>query len=356
MPHDQAMHSDESATDGHQAGTAGVTDRDPMAVRRRARAAAILAGVSLTMAMMCTAVAQPAAQSATQPREDVCSLTTGARVVAVGDVHGAFDKFVTILRAARLIDTRNRWIGGGAILVQVGDLLDRGNDSKKAIDLLRRLERDAPRAGGRVYTLVGNHEFMRLAGDWRYVSDGELRAFSGSGKALDKAFSPAGEYGAWVRRRPAAVRINGILYLHGGVSERNAELGCEGINAAVQRDLDALPVAPEQVPGLFSAAADGPLWFRGMATEPESSFAPAIDRILAAVRARAVVIGHTAVLDGQITPRFGGRVWLIDTGMLEGRFFPGGIPSALEIHGDAAAAIYERGREPLTLPPARGQN
>ena len=97
--------------------------------------------------------------------------------MAVGDVHGAYDTFVGILRAAGLLDSRDRWTGGRAILVQTGDVLDRGDDSRRVLDLLRRLERDAPRAGGRVLPLLGNHELMRVLGDWRYVSPGELRAF-----------------------------------------------------------------------------------------------------------------------------------------------------------------------------------
>jgi len=34
------------------------------------------------------------------------------RIVAVGDVHGGYDELVAILRAARVIDGRNRWSGG----------------------------------------------------------------------------------------------------------------------------------------------------------------------------------------------------------------------------------------------------
>jgi hypothetical protein len=61
--------------------------------------------------------------------------------------------------------------------VQTGDVLDRGPDSRKVLDLLRRLEGEAARAGGRVYALLGNHELMRLIFDWRYVSPEEIAAF-----------------------------------------------------------------------------------------------------------------------------------------------------------------------------------
>jgi hypothetical protein len=49
------------------------------------------------------------------------------------------------------------------------------------MDLLRRLEREARSAGGQVIALTGNQEFMRLAGDWRYVSAGEYDAFRDGG-------------------------------------------------------------------------------------------------------------------------------------------------------------------------------
>jgi hypothetical protein len=41
---------------------------------------------------------------------------------------------------------------------------------------------------------------------------------------------------------------------------------------------------------------------------------------------------------------------LIDTGMVNGEFYPGGIPSALEWKGDILTAIYLDRREPLSTP------
>lgn len=349
--------------------------------------------IAAALVALVVAGAKPAAQPRGQASAFPCDIQTTERVVAVGDIHGAFDQFVAILRAAGLIDNRNRWIGRRAILVQTGDVLDRGPDSRKAIDLLRRLERDAQRAGGRVVALLGNHELMRLVSDWRYVSEGETEAFRNrdsedlreralavfsaeaekaaraAGKPFDAAayreqflkevplgslemriaFEAKGEYGAWVRQRAAVARINGIVFLHGGISEPVSMMGCEGINEAVRKDLQSLPVPLEQVPTLFSASETGPLWYRGLATEPESELAPTLDIILERLNARAFVIGHTTVA-GKLTPRLGGRVILIDTGMVNGNSYPGGVPSALEIVGDKATAIYLDRREPLEVP------
>ena len=361
---------------------------------RTLRSASAASAVTVVLAALLSAGVEPTrAQGGASERP--CEITTTERVVAIGDVHGAYDRFVAMLRGAGLIDGRQRWVGERARLVQTGDVLDRGPDSKKVIDLLRKLESEAARAGGRVHALLGNHEFMRIVGDWRYVSTGEYKAFqTGESAALRErvhelnaelaekraraekrefnereyraqfmkdfplgyfdmqiAFGKDGDYGKWVRSRVAAVRINGVLFIHGGVSDTVANLGCEGLNAEVGRDLAAAPVPADKLTSLLSAKEDGPLWYRGMASEPESVFEPMLDSILKRLDARAVVIGHTPIASGQVTSRFGGRVVLIDTGMLNGEFYPKGVPSALEIRGNTMAAIYEDGRRvPITAP------
>ena len=333
------------------------------------------------------------------PSPGPCAVDGVSRVVAVGDVHGAYDELVRILRAAKVIDRRDRWIGGATHLVQTGDVLDRGAESRRVMDLLRRLERDAPRSKGRVFALVGNHETMRLGGAaaghppgqgfLRDMSPAEVEAFrtgrsvelrdairtqwleqekqraKAAGTKVDEptliarfdaatppgyfemtqAFSEKGDYGRWIRGHAAAAKINGILFLHGGVSARVAPLGCEGINSGVAADLTtAFPTFVEASPTTLAGAEDGPLWYRGLALEDEAVFAPEVDKILAAVRASAIVIGHTVTTTGRITPRFGGRVVQIDTGMLTS-VYKGGRPSALEIVGDKWTAIYEDGQQ-----------
>ena len=93
-----------------------------------------------------------------------------SRVIAVGDVHGDFDGFCTILKRAALIDEQRRWTGSTFALVQTGDLIDRGPKSREAMDLLISLEKMATNAGGQIIPLLGNHEIMNLVGDLRYVS------------------------------------------------------------------------------------------------------------------------------------------------------------------------------------------
>src|SRR5215213_1569108 len=99
------------------------------------------------------------------------------RIVAVGDLHGDYDVWLNIARAAGVVDAGNRWAGGSTILVQTGDIADRGPDSLKIIRHLQKLQKEAHGAGGRVIVLIGNHEAMNVTGDLRYVDPGEYAAF-----------------------------------------------------------------------------------------------------------------------------------------------------------------------------------
>ncbi len=121
---------------------------------------------------------------------------------------------------------------------------------------------------------------------------------------LRQAFGPQGEYARWVRERPTVARINGVLFLHGGISPEIAPLGCEGINAAVSKELAALP-PPEQAASLMAASETGPLWYRGLALQKEEELAPVLPMILEQMKARAIVIGHSTVLPGRIVAASG---------------------------------------------------
>ena len=139
------------------------------------------------------------------------------RVVAIGDVHGAYAELVSILQAAQVIDAQSRWIGGTTHLVSLGDLLDRGPQSLKAMDLLMRLQEEARSSGGYVHVLLGNHEVMNLTGDLRDVSDGEYEALNRIG-GHTRAFSLDGPYGSWLASLPFDNRNNDSILAHGAFS------------------------------------------------------------------------------------------------------------------------------------------
>jgi hypothetical protein len=300
-----------------------------------------------------------------------CNIDGIERIVAIGDVHGAADRFVEILKATGLVDDKLHWSGGRAHLVQTGDVVDRGPDSRRALNLLRQLEGEASRAGGVVHALIGNHEVMRMLGDLRYVTPGEYAAFQTNqsedirqkfvqqsppdqrDKVLKEtplglvemrvAFGRDGEYGKWLRTHDAVARINGVLFLHGGISPAVAAQSCDEINATVRRDLtsglDQTRAAPLAT---LTAREDGPLWYRGLTQIAEAD----VDDILAKQHARAIVIGHSVTPTGRVTPRFSGKVVMIDTGM-QPAYVPTGHASAVEFANGTVTAIYTDSRETI---------
>jgi hypothetical protein len=350
------------------------------------RAAAVLVGLAVAHLAPGRALAQA----------DPCRVPPAPRVVAVGDVHGSHANLLAVLRFAGLVDGRGHWSGGKAHLVQTGDLLDRGKDTRQVLDLLMRLEGEARRAGGRVHVLLGNHEVMNMLGDLRYVAREEYEAFrtadsaerlerlfrSASRRARERAkaagapfdeaefrvafereaplgfverteaFSAQGRYGQWLRRRPAMARVNGVVFVHGGLTPEVAALGCEAVNAAVRREItDDIDKTRESPQATLAAGEGGPLWFRGLSREDEEPFLPSVERVLESLGARAIVVGHTVTGDGRIRPRFGGRVFGIDVGM--GDVYGGNL-AALEIGADGTfTALYPDRREELLRPAAR---
>ena len=194
------------------------------------------------------------------------------RVVAISDVHGAYDAMVETLRNVDILDDELSWGGGTSHLVIVGDLLDRGPHSRDAMDLLMRLEEEAQSAGGRVHVLIGNHESMNMIGDLRYVSKDEYAAFAREETpemrerwlaawaernnsdaetsrarfdtefpagyfALRNAFSAEGKYGKWLLSKNVVAVINGTAFVHGGLPPELAEIGLAGINEGLKQEM-----------------------------------------------------------------------------------------------------------------------
>ena len=315
------------------------------------------------------------------------------RVVAFADVHGAYSELVELLRATGLIDADLHWAGGTTHAVSLGDLLDRGPDVRRVLDLIMRLQDEARAAGGSVHVVLGNHELMNLIGDWRYVPAADYASFAADETASERAsaasgsypagyfarrraFAANGRYGAWLLTLPTVIVVNDTAYVHAGLPPIVAEAGLdingkvqahlrrylalrqslarEGVLAAAdwQRDgADArnarktagaalAPLLDEflAIDGAPELSARGPLWYRGdVYCKPllENAVVSAALKRLGAQRA---VIGHTPTGDRQVRSLFDGRIVMLDTGML-GAYFHG-RPSALVSDGDRAYVQY----------------
>ena len=140
---------------------------------------------------------------------------------AIGDLHGDALHAMEALRLCEAIDASGRWVGGALTVVQVGDVLDRGNASLPLVHRLWKLQEEASAAGGELLMLVGNHELLNMQGATRYVHKGELRSFGGAAAWQELMHPQRGEGGRRLAAQPAvAVRGEGAcrtLFLHAGL-------------------------------------------------------------------------------------------------------------------------------------------
>ncbi len=281
------------------------------------------------------------------------------RVVAVGDLHGDYEGFVSVLRSAGLLDNNDNWAGGKTHLVQTGDILDRGPGSRKIMDLLMRLEKQAKAADGMVHSLVGNHEAMNAYGDLRYVTKEEFAAYLDGKPAGNPdpvhpagygehraAFGPRGVYGKWIRGNNAVIQINNTLFLHGGISPKYADTGIRKINQRVRDEL----ADPNRLQGGIVLDQNGPLWYRGLALGEERELTSHVQKVLKNYGVERIVTSHT-YSEGAVKPRFGGKVLLIDVGI--SRYYTGyGQVACLLMEGTKAWALH-RGKK-VELPSDSG--
>jgi hypothetical protein len=301
----------------------------------------------------------------------------------VGDVHGDYSQFTTLLRQAGVIDQKDRWSGGKTHLVQTGDIPDRGPDTRQIFKFLMQLGRQARKAGGMVHPLIGNHEAMNMYGDLRYVTPEEFEAFkSGGSKRLraqayemniaalansrggtqaifddaykeewenahplgfyehSNAYHVRGELGRWIRKNNTVIQIDDTIFLHGGIGPRYANWELWAINQQISAELND----QSMIPGGVTVDPVGPLWYRGLAQDPEESLAAHVDALLGKHGAKRIVIGHTPTI-GTVMQRFGGKVLMIDSGLAT---YYGGQMACLVIEGGTAYTLH-RGKR-LELP------
>lgn len=276
------------------------------------------------------------------------TFTGVARIVAVGDVHGDLGQFERVLASAGVLDANGRWSGGRTHLVQLGDVPDRGPDTSAIIELLMRLEKEARRAGGRVHALIGNHEAMNVVGDLRFVHPGEyaalvdkrsgerrrrylevyVAALEAQGQAVvvddefmaafDARFPPGwiehrtlweagGRYARWIAKHNAVIRINDVLFAHGGLNPHVPHQPLKQINRDIRRALRKTNIP-------FLMENDNTLWYRGLALNDAETEVEALEALLTFHDAARIVVAHSPTR-GAVTPRLGGRVILADVGL-----------------------------------------
>jgi len=331
---------------------------------------------------MVDSVVRPALQrSAPFKRKSGCVTNRGTKVLAVGDLHGDFKAAIRVLnhtgvlavdaalhRANLGVLAHNRstrgtqplrydaysWRFGNNMVVQTGDLFDRGLNSKELIELWIWLGVEAAKDQGQVVNLLGNHELLQYQDPMKllhrkYDVGNDSMSYGDDVRKTWKAHragnlhTTTGKYGRWIASLPVVVyeTTTKTLFSHGCLSSKWAQKGVEAMNddaAALLRGVEAPSKAVEAAFGREESVAyggdvgrdsnrlsddDGPLWNRLYANAVRvKNWSLLRTQVNAALEAHGeasrMVCGHTITRSEEPEQYVDGKIWFIDVAMTEG--------------------------------------
>lgn len=284
------------------------------------------------------------------------------KIIAIGDLHGDYKLMTDTLLLVKVIDKDYNWCGKNAVVVQVGDQVDRcrptdgqlcnqegttkddeGSDIK-IMEFLTNLHKQAVACGGAVYSLLGNHELMNVTGHLNYVSLEGLKQFENyvdengnkikdGYEARKYAFSPGKQYARFMGcSRMAVLIIGSNIFIHAGILPKYAHKlklkgrkGLEKINKRVRRWL--LGRLDEKYKGyvdeIISSSKSSMFWNRVLGSLPPNinSNDPRCEEhvkpVLELFHLNHMIIGHTPqfyVNNDGMNKTCGYGVWRIDNG------------------------------------------
>ena len=164
-----------------------------------------------------------------------------SRIISIGDIHGDFKIFKRLLYMCGVIDISGNWTGGTTIVIQMGDTIDGKRPGVKMdkmyiqesgeleiILYILMLDSQAKLHGGRVISILGNHELYCYYLDDKdkknyirdYVKKSDIDVFKYHKIDRDKFLMP-GETGGklFARTRPLILQIGEFLFIHGSITD-----------------------------------------------------------------------------------------------------------------------------------------
>jgi len=245
-------------------------------------------------------------------------------VFVIGDVHGEYDTLIRLLANARLLNADLTWRAKRAHLVFMGDLFDRGDDVIKTLWFIYNLEKQAEARGGKVHVMLGNHEIMAFLNDLRYTSGKELSVARYYNIGYTKMFDiHESLLGRWLASKPAMLKINSILFAHGGVTPPFTVFSLKSFNDSLYAYLHETEFPSLLKDGVSTVRGDATLyarrlyfffgdnsvfWDRGYILS--DTLKSDLNKVLDKFDAKYHVVAHTPVT--HIRTFYGGKVFAVD--------------------------------------------
>ncbi|ANQ10073.1 Calcineurin-like phosphoesterase [Plasmodium coatneyi] len=242
------------------------------------------------------------------------------KIIAIGDIHGDIESLKLILRHANLINENDEWVAENVLLVQVGDVLDRGIYGPLIYDFLFKLQKEAPLKNSKVLLIMGNHEQLNLCGYFNYVNEKEVEIFfkNNFNNRLYHFVSITGEYFKKLIRLPVIAKVNDILFVHAGISKKISSLSLHTIRLKTRLQIENMCQILSYDKSMNYVNREGVLWYDHISrTAPydENEACSILSHVFNNYKAKHLVVGHTKQLTHEISSYCNGGLFLIDTGM-----------------------------------------
>lgn len=246
------------------------------------------------------------------------------RIVIIGDIHGDIRRFKDILIDAKIINKNIEWIAEpkNTIVVQMGDQVDSINRDPsleewevlpdvEMIYFTNLLHKIALSKGGRVISLIGNHELMNSIGNYSYVSSKSLNE---DVRKRHDLFKPSGALSAILSQRPIVVKIGKLLFCHAGLTMEHLNVltkhgkDISYINSIWKNFIKngAVLVEDKEIFDTVILGNEGILWTRDLNDTGD------VAKMLDSIGCHYMFVGHTVVDRVKIINE---RVWYTDTGI-----------------------------------------
>jgi hypothetical protein len=240
-------------------------------------------------------------------------------LAVLSDIHGQHDLFIELLKNNEIIDKKLNWNFGKGHLIIVGDVFDRGSQVNEVLWFIYNLEKQAKQNNGRVHFLLGNHEYIALYNDLRYIHDKYNQTTSLLKTSYPNLYGKQTLLGRWLRSKATILKINQHTFVHGGISKEFLSSGYDRDNTnKVMRESIGIEKQELQSTGLYEKyyGTNGPIWYRGLILGDLAS--EEITSILEQIDSDHIVVGHCS--DDKIVQLHDQRVFGVDSSIKNGLY------------------------------------
>lgn len=250
------------------------------------------------------------------------------RLIVIGDIHGDLQRLTECFYKAGLINHQFQWIASppNTWVIQLGDQVDsmsRGTSQSwetmadvNVIHFMDQMDAIARPHGGRVISIIGNHELMNVLGDFSYVSPKSISELGGPSARAHK-FRPGGPIAKILAKRPVAVKIGELLFCHAGMLPHHLHIAgsIDQMNIWTKKFLLREPFSPMEADGLQKIILNqsGILWNRHYSEISDHERLTSLNHVLSLTGCKAMFVGHTVV--PQIIALYDRKLWFVDNGV-----------------------------------------